>query len=104
MSKNRHVVINNKLDITISERGEYVLSDIRTDKDSHEVYLVTRAVYSNEINLIADVVNFFVKRSVFFKTINTVDEMKKETSIVTELCRGALNRLNKERGEQPCRI
>ncbi|WP_114196267.1 DUF5405 family protein [Edaphovirga cremea] len=97
MNKHRHVVINNKLDIAMFSRGEYVLSDIRTDKDTKDVYLVTRADYSSEINLIADVVNFFVKRSVFFKSITTIDEMKKESGHVAEICRGALSRLNKSR-------
>lgn len=94
MFKSEYVVINSVFAIRVFDSGDFVLADVKVDKDTNETYYPVRAVYSNELKLIADLVNLSVKRAVFLGTISSVSEMMKESHRIAELGQQALNKLN----------
>lgn len=97
-SVNKSVVINNQFRISKRKQGDFILADVRNDKKTNVVFYPTIAIYSNEIKLIADIINLSVKRAVFLKTITSINDMMRESHLIAELCRGAFNQLNKNEG------
>ncbi|WHQ17734.1 DUF5405 family protein [Edwardsiella anguillarum] len=91
------VLLNNWLKITVMKNGELLLADIKRDKKTSLMTESTIAIYSDELNLLTDVVNLLVKRAVFHKQITTVDELLKLTIELTGYCAGEFKKLNKER-------
>ncbi|CAI1110149.1 Uncharacterised protein [Serratia ficaria] len=94
MFEGKHIVVNNVFAINKFISGEFVLTDVRVDKDTNEIYYPTRAIYINEVKLIADLVNLSVKRAVYLGTISSVSEMMKESHRIAELGQQVLNKLN----------
>lgn len=73
-----------------------ILADVKTDKETKEKYYPTRAVYSNELKLISDLINLSVNRGVFLQSINSISDVIKESHRLAELGRQALIQLNKK--------
>ncbi|AWC79677.1 DUF5405 family protein [Serratia marcescens] len=71
-----------------------ILSDVKTDKETKEKHYPTRAVYSNELKLISDLINLSVNRGVFLQSINSISDVIKESHRIAELGQQALNQLN----------
>ena len=71
-----------------------ILADVKTDKETKKKYYPTRAVYSNELKLISDLINLSVNRGVFHQSITNVSDVIKESHRVAELGRQALIQLN----------
>lgn len=94
MFEGKHIVVNNVFAINKFISGEFVLTDVRVDKDTNEIHYPTRAIYINEVKLIADLVNLSVKRAVYLGTISSVSEMMKESHRIAELGQQVLNKLN----------
>ncbi|WP_051916787.1 MULTISPECIES: DUF5405 family protein [unclassified Serratia (in: enterobacteria)] len=95
MTDNNRVVINDCYAVIKLNDGDFILADVKKDKESHQVYYPTVAVYSNELRLTADIVNLCVKRGVFLRTITCIREVMSESHRIAELCQQALNQLNK---------
>ncbi|WP_407825585.1 DUF5405 family protein [Serratia nevei] len=55
-----------------------------------------QSLYSNELKLVADLINLSVKRGVFLKTITSLSELMKESHRIAELAQQVLNQLNSE--------
>lgn len=96
MAERPRVEINNVFAIMKVRAGDLILSDVITDKESKEKYYATRAIYSNELNLVSDLINLSVKRGVYLKTITSISEVMKESHRIAELGQQALNQLNNE--------
>ncbi|CAI2535737.1 Uncharacterised protein [Serratia liquefaciens] len=96
MSNRPCVEINDVFIIIKMNAEKIILAEVKTDKETKEKYYPTRAIYSNELKLVADIVNLSVKRGVFLKTITSISEVMKESHRIAELCQQALNQLNKE--------
>ena len=73
-----------------------ILADVKTDKKTKEKHYPTRAVYSNELKLISDLINLSVNRGVFHQSITNISDVIKESHRVAELGRQALIQLNKK--------
>ncbi|MBH3075879.1 MULTISPECIES: DUF5405 family protein [Serratia] len=73
-----------------------ILADVKTDKETKEKHYPTRAVYSNELKLISDLINLSVNRGVFHQSITNISDVIKESHRVAELGRQALIKLNKK--------
>ncbi|BEN70464.1 MULTISPECIES: DUF5405 family protein [Serratia] len=71
-----------------------ILADVKTDKETKEKHYPTRAVYSNELKLISDLINLSVNRGVFLQSINSISDVIKESQRIAELGQQALNQLN----------
>ncbi|MBH3134255.1 DUF5405 family protein [Serratia marcescens] len=71
-----------------------ILADVKTDKETKEKHYPTRAVYSNELKLISDLINLSVNRGVFLQSINSISDVIKESHRIAELGQQALNQLN----------
>lgn len=96
MGDRQRVEINTAFAIVKMSAMCFILADVKTDKETKKKYYPTRAVYSNELKLIADVINLSVKRGVFLKTITSISEVMKESHRIAELGQQALNQLNNE--------
>lgn len=97
--QDNRVVINGVFRVTKLRQGSFILSDVKKNKETGAMFYPTIAVYSNEIKLIADIINCVIKRGVFLKTITTYAEMMRESRLTAELCRTALSQFNKN--EEP---
>lgn len=73
-----------------------ILADVKTDKETKDKHYPTRAVYSNELKLISDLINLSVNRGVFHQSITNISDVIKESHRVAELGRQALIELNKK--------
>lgn len=73
-----------------------ILVDVKTDKETKGKHYPTRAVYSNELKLISDLINLSVNRGVFHQSITNISDVIKESHRVAELGRQALIQLNKK--------
>ncbi|EMY0667384.1 DUF5405 family protein [Serratia marcescens] len=73
-----------------------ILADVKTDKETKKKYYPTRAIYSNELKLISDLINLSVNRGVFLQSINSISDVIKESHRLAELGRQALIQLNKK--------
>ncbi|MBD8463419.1 MULTISPECIES: DUF5405 family protein [Serratia] len=73
-----------------------ILADVKTDKETKEKHYPTRAVYSNELKLISDLINLSVNRGLFHQSITNINDVIKESHRVAELGRQALIQLNKK--------
>uniref|UniRef100_UPI00235E224B DUF5405 family protein n=1 Tax=Serratia ureilytica TaxID=300181 RepID=UPI00235E224B len=71
-----------------------ILADVKTDKETKKKYYPTRAVYSNELKLISDLINLSVNRGVFLQSINSISDVIKESHRLAELGQQALIQLN----------
>ena len=96
MTDRHYVEINNVFAIMKMKADVFILADVKTDKETKEKYYPTRAIYSDELKLVADLINLSVKRGVFLKTITSISEVMKESHRIAELGQQALNQLNKE--------
>ena len=96
MVEREYVEINNVFAIVKMEEGDFILADVKIDKETKEKYYPTRAIYSNELKLVADLINLSVKRGVFLKTITSLSELMKESHRIAELAQQVLNQLNSE--------
>lgn len=96
MAERPRVEINNVFTIMKMKTGDLILSDVITDKESNEKHYPTRAIYSNELKLVADLINLFVKRGVYLKKITSISDVMKESRRIAELGQQALNQLNNE--------
>lgn len=47
-----------KVEARDSRAEALILADVKTDKETKKKYYPTRAVYSNELKLISDLINF----------------------------------------------
>lgn len=91
------IVINDWYAITKMNTGCFILSDVRKDKSTDQLYYPAIAVYSNELKLAADIINLSVKRSVFLKTITDFSGLIRASNVVADMCTDAIRKLN--RGE-----
>ncbi|HGM5293839.1 TPA: DUF5405 family protein [Serratia marcescens] len=96
MVEREYVEINNVFAIVKMDEGDFILAEVKIDKETKEKYYPTRAIYSNELNLVADLINLSVKRGVFLKTITSISELMKESHRIAELAQQILNQLNSE--------
>ncbi|BEM40503.1 hypothetical protein SME10J_42300 [Serratia marcescens] len=96
MVEREYVEINNVFAIVKMDEGDFILAEVKIDKETKEKYYPTRAIYSNELKLVADLINLSVKRGVFLKTITSVSELMKESHRIAELAQQVLNQLNSE--------
>lgn len=96
MVEREYVEINNVFAIVKMDEGDFILAEVKIDKETKEKYYPTRAVYSNELKLVADLINLSVKRGVFLKTITSISELMKESHRIAELAQQVLNQLNSE--------
>ncbi|MCP1104868.1 DUF5405 family protein [Serratia nevei] len=96
MVEREYVEINNVFAIVKMDEGDFILAEVKTDKETKEKYYQTRAIYSNELKLVADLINLSVKRGVFLKTITSISELMKESHRIAELAQQVLNKLNSE--------
>ncbi len=96
MVEREYVEINNVFAIVKMEEGDFILAEVKIDKETKEKYYPTRAIYSNELKLVADLINLSVKRGVFLKTITSLSELMKESHRIAELAQQVLNQLNSE--------
>ena len=96
MAEYHCVEVNNVFAIMKMEAGGLILAEVKTDKETKEKYYPTRAIYSSELKLIADLINLSVKRGVFLKTITSISEVMKESHRIAELGQQALIHLNNE--------
>ncbi|HEJ9029630.1 DUF5405 family protein [Serratia ureilytica] len=96
MVEREYVEINNVFAIVKMEEGDFILAEVKIDKETKEKYYPTRAIYSNELKLVADLINLSVKRGVFLKTITSISELMKESHRIAELAQQVLNQLNSE--------
>ncbi|MGP1332763.1 DUF5405 family protein [Serratia sp. CY36935] len=91
-----YVEINNVFAIVKMDEGDFILAEVKIDKETKEKFYPTRAIYSNELKLVADLINLSVKRGVFLKTITSISELMKESHRIAELAQQVLNQLNSE--------
>ncbi|MGP3140996.1 DUF5405 family protein [Serratia nevei] len=96
MVEREYVEINNVFAIVKMDEGDFILAEVKIDKETKEKYYPTRAIYSNELKLVADLINLSVKRGVFLKTITSISELMKESHRIAELGQQVLNQLNSE--------
>ncbi|BEN71023.1 DUF5405 family protein [Serratia marcescens] len=96
MVEREYVEINNVFAIVKMDEGDFILAEVKIDKETKEKYYPTRAIYSNELKLVADLINLSVKRGVFLKTITSISELMKESHRIAELAQQVLNQLNSE--------
>ncbi|HAT3729935.1 DUF5405 family protein [Serratia marcescens] len=96
MVEREYVEINNVFAIVKMDEGDFILAEVKIDKETKEKYYPTRAIYSNELKLVADLINLSVKRGVFLKTITSISELLKESHRIAELAQQVLNQLNSE--------
>ncbi|MGP2811719.1 DUF5405 family protein [Serratia marcescens] len=96
MVEREYVEINNVFAIVKMDEGDLILAEVKIDKETKEKYYPTRAIYSNELKLVADLINLSVKRGVFLKTITSISELMKELHRIAELAQQVLNQLNSE--------
>ncbi|BEM38503.1 DUF5405 family protein [Serratia marcescens] len=96
MVEREYVEINNVFAIVKMDEGDFILAEVKIDKETKEKYYPTRAIYSNELKLVADLINLSVKRGVFLKTITSLSELMKESHRIAELAQQVLNQLNSE--------
>lgn len=96
MVEREYVEINNVFAIVKMEEGDFILAEVKIDKETKEKYYPTRAIYSKELKLVADLINLSVKRGVFLKTITSLSELMKESHRIAELAQQVLNQLNSE--------
>ncbi|CAI1955455.1 DUF5405 family protein [Serratia marcescens] len=96
MVEREYVEINNVFAIVKMDEGDLILAEVKIDKETKEKYYPTRAIYSNELKLVADLINLSVKRGVFLKTITSISELMKESHRIAELAQQVLNQLNSE--------
>lgn len=85
-----------KVEARDSSAEALILADVKTDKETKKKYYPTRAVYSNELKLISDLINLSVNRGVFHQSITNIRDVIKESRRVAELGRQALIQLNKK--------
>lgn len=85
-----------KVEARDSSAEALILADVKTDKETKKKYYLTRAVYSNELKLISDLINLSVNRGVFHQSITNISDVVKESRRVAELGRQALIQLNKK--------
>ncbi|EMH4105031.1 DUF5405 family protein [Serratia marcescens] len=83
-----------KVEARDSSAEALILADVKTDKETKKKYYPTRAVYSNELKLISDLINLSVNRGVFLQSINSISDVIKESQRIAELGQQALNQLN----------
>ncbi|HEJ7180325.1 TPA: DUF5405 family protein [Serratia marcescens] len=96
MVEREYVEINNVFAIVKMDEGDFILAEVKIDKETKGKYYPTRAIYSNELKLVADLINLSVKRGVFLKTITSISELMKESHRIAELAQQVLNQLNSE--------
>ncbi|MEL5229717.1 DUF5405 family protein [Serratia ureilytica] len=96
MVEREYMEINNVFAIVKMDEGDFILAEVKIDKETKEKYYPTRAIYSNELKLVADLINLSVKRGVFLKTITSISELMKESHRIAELAQQVLNQLNSE--------
>ncbi|HEJ7030615.1 DUF5405 family protein [Serratia ureilytica] len=96
MVERKYVEINNVFAIVKMDEGDFILAEVKIDKETKEKFYPTRAIYSNELKLVADLINLSVKRGVFLKTITSISELMKESHRIAELAQQVLNQLNSE--------
>lgn len=96
MVEREYVEINNVFTIVKMDEGDFILAEVKIDKETKEKFYPTRAIYSNELKLVADLINLSVKRGVFLKTITSISELMKESHRIAELAQQVLNQLNSE--------
>ncbi|CAI1524300.1 DUF5405 family protein [Serratia marcescens] len=96
MVEREYVEINNVFAIVKMDEGDFILAEVKIDKETKEKFYPTRAIYSNELKLVADLINLSVKRGVFLKTITSISELIKESHRIAELAQQVLNQLNSE--------
>jgi ribulose 1,5-bisphosphate synthetase/thiazole synthase len=94
MAERQYIEINNVFAIVKMDEGDFILAEVKIDKETKEKYYPTRAIYSNELKLVADLINLSVKRGVFLKTITSISELMKESHRIAELAQQVLNQLN----------
>ena len=85
-----------KVEARDSSAEALILADVKTDKETKKKYYPTRAVYSNELKLISDLINLSVNRGVFLQSINSISDVIKESHRLAALGRQALIQLNKK--------
>ncbi|MGP8336469.1 DUF5405 family protein [Serratia sp. CY43514] len=85
-----------KIEAQGTNPGALILADVKTDKETKEKHYPTRAVYSNELKLISDLINLSVNRGLFHQSITNISDVIKESHRVAELGRQALIQLNKK--------
>ena len=88
------IFINNWYAIAKCDDSSFILADIKTDKETKIKHYPVRAVYSDKLNLIADITNLCVKRGVYLKTIQTPSELMRESHHFNELSQQALFQLD----------
>lgn len=91
------VLLNNWLKIAVMKNGELSLADLKRDKKTGAMTESIIAIYSSELNLLADVLSLLVKRAVFHKQITSIDELSKLTIELSGYCASELKKLNTER-------
>lgn len=90
------VVLNSWLKVAVFDNGDLSLSDIKHDKETGAMVESVIAIYSNELNLLSDVVGLLVKRAIYLKKVNTLDELIEFTAKQSTYCACELKKLNRK--------
>lgn len=90
------VVLNSWLKVAVFDNGDLSLSDIKHDKETGAMVESVIAIYSNELNLLSDVVGLLVKRAIYLKKVITLDELIKFTAKQSAYCACELKKLNRK--------
>ncbi|EHD1513128.1 hypothetical protein JR766_003770 [Escherichia coli] len=93
----KNILLNNWLKISVMKNGDLSLADIKRDKNTGDMVESTIAIYADKLNLLSDVVNLLVKRTVFHKQISSVDELTNLTTEIASYCADEFKKLNDKR-------
>lgn len=93
MASIKSVLLNNWLKVTAMNNGDFALADIKRDKHTGDKTESVIAIYSDPLNLLADMVSLLVKRAIYLKQITGFDEHGKLTKEFGDACRTELQKL-----------
>ncbi|EMP4585787.1 hypothetical protein L400_01048 [Enterobacter hormaechei] len=87
-------LLNNWLKVVVLSNGDLALKDLTRDKETGNKVESVIAIYSNQLNLLADMGNLLVKRAIYLKQITSFDDFAKLNEEFSATCRAELNKLN----------
>ncbi|MDM3390896.1 DUF5405 family protein [Citrobacter sp. Cb013] len=93
------VILNKWLVIDVLTNGDYLLAELRHDKQTEGFAPSVIAIYQNELNLVSDSVNMLIKRAVFCKDVSTNEELATLTAEFVQRCISGIKMLKNKEGK-----
>lgn len=93
------VIINKWLVIDVLTNGDYLLAELRHDKQMKCFAPSVIAIYQNELNLVSDAVNLLIKRAVFCKDASTNEELATLIAEFVQHCISGIEMLKNKEGK-----